>query len=68
MRRSGEITKKEAKKIKRQQKNIRKAEKRAKRDGVVTKKEARRIERKQDRASKNIRRAKHNKKKRPRAR
>ncbi len=66
--RSGEITKREARKIEQDQRAVRRAEDRAKADGVVTRREARKIERKQDKASRDIQRAKHNGRKAPRAR
>ena len=65
---SGEVTRGEAARLRKQQANIKRTERRAKADGKVTKKEARKIERKQDRADKSIRKAKHNDNKRPRAR
>lgn len=58
---SGELTKKETKKLAKQQANIRKIERKAKKDGTVTLKEKARIQKAQNRASKNIRRKKNNK-------
>ncbi len=58
---SGELTPGEAAPLNKQQRHIRRAERRAKADGEVTPAEKARLERKQDRASRNIRRAKHNK-------
>lgn len=58
---SGEITKREAKSIKRSSTNARKYEKRAKSDGKVTWKERVRLENKQDKTSRKIYRTKHNK-------
>ncbi len=66
--RSGEITRGEAKHIEKRQRAVERAEARAKADGVVTAKEAGRIEARQDKASRTIRRAKHNDTKQPRAR
>ncbi len=66
--RSGEITRGEAKKLEKQQKGVDRAEARAKSDGVVTAKEAARIEAKQDKASRSIHKAKHNDRKQPKAR
>jgi hypothetical protein len=56
----GEITRGEAAALNRQQRHIRRSERRAKSDGDVTLAERRRLDRKQDRASRNIRRAKRN--------
>jgi hypothetical protein len=60
---SGELTKSEKARLKAEQLNIRRMERRAKKDGLVTVEEQAKIDRKQNRASKDIRRAKHNKKK-----
>lgn len=57
---SGEVTNGEAALLNKQQRHIRRSERRAKADGDVTVRERRRLERQQDRASKNIRRAKNN--------
>lgn len=57
---SGELTKKEAVKLRSQQKNIAQTKKAAKADGVVTKKERAIINQKQKAASGNINRKKHN--------
>jgi hypothetical protein len=57
---SGEVTNGEAAALNRQQRHIRRTERRAKADGEVTRREKARIERKQNRANRNIRRAKHN--------
>lgn len=57
---SGELNRKEAKQLRRQQKNIRKTERRVNADGVVTAKEQAVLDRKQKKASKNIYRKKHN--------
>lgn len=59
-RQSGEITNREAATLNKQQRHIRRAERRAESDGVVTRREKRRLEKKQDRANRTIRRAKHN--------
>ncbi|HCM74908.1 MAG TPA: hypothetical protein DIS90_00905 [Cytophagales bacterium] len=56
----GEITNREAKLLRAEQRHIRRAERRAKADGEVTGLEKRKLERKQNRASRHIRRAKHN--------
>ncbi|MEY3013960.1 MAG: hypothetical protein RIT45_2695 [Pseudomonadota bacterium] len=66
--RSGELTRPEARKLERQQKRIQRAEHRAKADGKVTRREARKLDRMQDKANRDIRRAKNNRPKRPRAR
>ncbi len=57
---SGELTKGEAARLRGQQRNIRRAEKKAQADGDVSGKEAAKLERMQDRASKNIYNKKHN--------
>jgi hypothetical protein len=58
---SGEITKREAKSIKRSSTQAKRYEKRAKSDGKVTWKERARLENKQDKTSRKIYRTKHNK-------
>lgn len=58
---SGEITKREAKGVKRSSTQSRRYEKKAKSDGKVTWKERARIEHKQDKTSRRIYRTKHNK-------
>ena len=57
---SGELTRREATKLKHQQANIQRTKKRAKADGVVTRKERAIIRKKQANASKNIAVKKHN--------
>lgn len=59
-RKSGEVTNGEAAALNKQQRHIRRSERRAKADGEITGAEKRKLERKQDRASRNIRRAKTN--------
>jgi len=59
-RQSGEVTKGEAALLNKQQRHIRRTERKAKADGTVTVEERKRLDRKQDRASRNIRRAKTN--------
>jgi hypothetical protein len=56
----GDLTHAEAAALNRQQRHIRRTERRAKADGTVTVAEKRKINRKQNRASRNIRRAKNN--------
>ena len=56
----GEVTNREAALLNREQRHIRRAERRAKADGEVTPAEKMRLERKQNRANRHIRRAKHN--------
>jgi len=58
---SGELTKRETRRLEKQQTNINKAEDKAKADGVVTVAERKRLQKKQDRASANIYRQKHDK-------
>jgi 3-hydroxymyristoyl/3-hydroxydecanoyl-(acyl carrier protein) dehydratase len=50
----GELTKKEAKIVRAEQRHIKKVEKKAKSDGEITAKERAKLDRKQDRASKRI--------------
>lgn len=57
---NGELTRGERAALKRQQRHIRRTERRAKADGEVTRREKAIVERKQDRANRTIRRAKHN--------
>ena len=57
---SGEVTNREAVVLRKQQKHIRRAERRANADGELSRRERRRLERKQDKASRTIRRARHN--------
>ena len=57
---SGELTKKEATKLRAEQKQIAKAKHAAKADGIVTKKEKAVINQKQKAANKNIAHKKHN--------
>lgn len=56
---SGELNRREARRLRHEQRHIRKAERRAKADGTVTRAERERLERKQNRASRDIRRQKH---------
>jgi len=56
---SGELTKREARRLKRGQHHVQNMENRATADGVVTKKERAQIEQAQDRQSKRIARQKH---------
>jgi hypothetical protein len=57
---SGEISRREAARVRKEQKHIRRTERRAKADGDVTAAERRKIDRKQDRASRHIHRANTN--------
>jgi hypothetical protein len=56
---SGEVTPLEAKKLRAEQRNIRRVERRAKADGKVSRHERARLHRKQKAASRDIRRQKH---------
>lgn len=56
---SGELTKKEASELRKQQRHIKRTEKRAKADGQVTGQEKAKLHRKQKRANKNIAKEKH---------
>ena len=58
---SGELTKPEAKKLVKQQRNIKKTEAKAKSDGEVTAAERAKLDRKQDRASRKIAKQKNDK-------
>jgi len=55
----GSLTRRESVALGKEQRHIRRSERRAKSDGVITHKERRKLDRKQDRASRNIRRQKH---------
>ncbi len=57
---NGELTKKEARKLEREQTHIEKMENKAEADGKITKGEMRRIEKAQNKASADIHRKKHN--------
>lgn len=61
---NGELTRLEARALKREQRHIRRVKRRAKADGVVTKEEKIIINRKQRRANRHIRRQKHDQQKR----
>src|SRR5688572_19182951 len=56
---SGEVTRHEARRLKKEQRHIRKTERKAEADGVVTTRERRKLDHKQDRVSRDIRRQKH---------
>jgi hypothetical protein len=62
---SGEVTRVEAAKLRSEQRQIRRAERRAKADGKVTKKERANLQRDQNQASRKIRRQKHDAQERP---
>jgi hypothetical protein len=64
---SGEVTRPEAKRLRAEQRHIRRAERRAKADGEVTAQERAKLQRKQNKASRDIRRQKHDRQDRPRA-
>jgi hypothetical protein len=55
---SGEVSRPEARRLRGEQRHIRRVERRAKADGVVSKKESAKLRRKQNRASRNIRQEK----------
>lgn len=57
----GDLTKREASLLNKEQRHIRRAEHRAKTDGDITVGERRRLDRKQDRANRHIHRTKNNK-------
>jgi hypothetical protein len=56
---SGEVTRAEARRLRAEQRHIRRAERRAKADGEVTVRERARLERRQNKVSRDIRRQKH---------
>ena len=56
---SGDLTRTETKRLRVEQRHIRRTERRVKADGTVTPTERRKLERKQNRASRDIRRQKH---------
>lgn len=56
---SGQLTKRETRRLEREQNAINRAEDKAKADGVVTAKERRRVHHAQNRASRDIKRQKH---------
>lgn len=60
---SGDLTRKEAARLEREQAKIKKDEERMKSDGTLTKKERKKLHREQDRASKHIYKEKHDRKK-----
>ncbi len=64
---SGELTNKEARRLKAQQRHIQRTERRAKADGNVTPQEREKLKREENRASRNIRRQKHDGQTKPRA-
>lgn len=57
---SSELTHRETSLLRKEQKHIRRSERRAKADGAVTVSERRRLDRQQDRASRHIHKAKNN--------
>jgi hypothetical protein len=56
---AGEVTRAEARRLRAEQRHIRRAERRAKADGEVSNRERARLQRKQNKASRDIRRQKH---------
>jgi hypothetical protein len=56
----GEVTRREGHRLNREQRHIRRAERRVKADGEVTAREKARLDHKQNRANRHIRRANHN--------
>jgi len=62
---SGEVTRVEAAKLRSEQRQIRRTERRAKADGKVTRRERANLQRKQNQASRDIRRQKHDAQERP---
>lgn len=64
---SGELTRPEAARSRKDQREIRRTEKRMKADGEVTNRERARLQRKENKASRKLRRNKHDAQDRPRA-
>lgn len=62
---SGETTRGETAKLKAEQRQIKRTERRAKADGKVTRRERANLEKKQNKASRDIRRQKHDAQERP---
>src|SRR5687768_13135943 len=62
---SGEVTRVEAAKLRSEQRELKRVERRAKADGKVTKRERANIHRKQNQTSRDIRRQKHDAQERP---
>jgi tellurite resistance protein len=62
---SGELTRREAHRLNRQQKGVAAAESQAKADGTVTAQERKRLHNMQDHTSQNIRQQKHDRQSRP---
>lgn len=60
---SGQLTRNEAKKLRREEKEIRKAERSAEADGIVTVAEKKKIQQMQNNVSQDINKMKHNKRK-----
>jgi hypothetical protein len=61
---SGEVTRAEARRLRAEQRHIRRAERRAKADGEVTGRERAKLQRKQNKASRDIRRQKRDRQER----
>ena len=64
---SGELTRAETARSRKDQREIKRTEKRVKADGEVTKRERARLQRKENKASRKLRRNKHDAQDRPRA-
>lgn len=64
---SGELTRKETRRLAKDQRELKRIERRAKSDGDVTKKERARLQQKENKNSRAIRRQKHDAQDRPRA-
>lgn len=61
---SGELTRRETRKLAKEQRHIRRVERRAEADGKITARERAKLDRKQDRASRKIARTKNNRRER----
>ncbi len=62
---SGEVTRPEAKRLRAEQRHVRRTERRVKADGEVTPRERAKLQRKQNKVSRDIRRQKHDPQTRP---
>jgi hypothetical protein len=62
---SGEVTRPEAKRLRTEQRHVRRTERRVKADGEVTPRERAKLQRKQNKVSRDIRRQKHDPQTRP---
>jgi hypothetical protein len=64
---SGEVTRAEAERLRAEQRQVHRTERRMKSDGTVTPREQHKLKREQDRVSRDIRKQKHDRQQRPAA-